>query len=82
MQTEHKTIVGVILLVIVFVISIPFEKRYDAALSRMANDPAARLLAGMVVLYLAHHDVVLGALGFVILFLWMSDIQLLSSLKF
>jgi hypothetical protein len=81
MQTEHKTIVGVILLVIIFVISIPFEKRYATALSQMANDPAARLFGGLLILYLGYHDIVLGALGFIILFLWMSDIQLLSSLK-
>lgn len=81
MLPESKTILGVILLVIIFVISIPFEKRYTGTLSRMAGDPATRLLAGVALLWLAYNDIMLGALGFVVVFLWISDIQLLSSLK-
>lgn len=50
-------------------------------LSQMASDPATRLLAGIALLWLAYHDIVLGALGFVVVFLWLSDIQLLSTLK-
>jgi hypothetical protein len=79
MQVEHKTILGVVLMVALFLISIPFEKKYSRALGLMAQEPATRLLAGILLLYLSYHDVMLGAIGFVILFLWMSDIHLLSS---
>ncbi len=81
MQTEHKTILGVILLVILFVISIPFEKRYRGPFTKLAKDPATRLFLGVMLLYLASQDILLGVLGFVIVFLWLSDIQLLSSLE-
>ncbi len=77
---EHKTALAVILMAALFIISIPFEKKYSRTLGLMAHEPATRLLAGIVLLYLSYHDIVLGAIAFVILFLWMSDIQLLSSL--
>ncbi len=81
MQNEYKTIIGMILIVILFVISIPFEKRYTGTLSTIAKDPAARLFMGIAIMYLAYQDILLGALGFVIVFLWLSDIQLLSSFQ-
>ncbi len=81
MQTEHKTILAIVLIVVLFVISVPFEKRYNKMMNHMAQEPATRLFAGLVVLWLAGQDIVLGALAFIILFLWMSDIHLLSSLK-
>jgi hypothetical protein len=80
MQVEHKTIVGIVLMTALFIVSIPFEKKYSRALGLMAQEPATRLLAGIVLLYLSYHDIVLGAIAFVMLFLWMSDIHLLSSL--
>jgi hypothetical protein len=81
MLTEHKTIVGIVLMVVLFLISIPFEKRYSSALSYLAQEPSTRLLAGVLLLYLSYQDIVLGSIAFIILFLWMSDIHLLSSLK-
>ena len=81
MQSQYKTLVGVILLTILFVISIPFEKRYTGPLSRMSQDPPTRLFAGLILLALAYYDILLGALGFVVMFLWVSDIQLLASLQ-
>jgi hypothetical protein len=60
---------------------LPFEKQYGRTLNRFAQDPPTRLFAGILLLWLAYEDILLGALGFMILFLWLSDIQLLSSLK-
>ncbi len=79
MNTETKTVVGVILLVTLFVISIPFEKEYSSTLSSLAQNPSARLFAGVLILFLSYHDILLGALAFVTAFLWLSDIQLLST---
>jgi uncharacterized membrane protein YbhN (UPF0104 family) len=79
MKIETKTVIAVILLVILFVISIPFEKEYANMISSLAQNPAARLFAGLVVTYLSYHDILLGALAFVTVFLWMTDIQLLST---
>lgn len=81
MRSEYKTAVGVILLVTLLVISLPFEKKYNDLMCVAAQDQSTRLLAGLVLLYLSYHDIVLGALMFITLFLWMSDIQLLSSLR-
>ncbi len=79
MQVEHKTVLGIVLMAALFILSIPFEKKYSRVLGLMAQEPVTRLFAGIVLLYLSYHDVLLGAIAFVILFLWMSDIHLLSS---
>ena len=81
MLKEYKTVFAGILMVILFLISIPFEKKYNSYISYWAQEPVARLFAGILLLYLAYEDIVLGAIAFIILFLWMSDIHLLSSLK-
>ncbi len=78
---DYKTILGVALIVILILLSIPFEKKYAGVLSKYAQDPTARLFAGLLLLYLAYEDIVLGAIAFIVIFLWISDIQLLSTLK-
>ncbi len=74
----YRSFLGAILVIIIINISLPFEKRYSRALAHYASEPATRLMAGLGVLLLAHYDIMLGALGFVALFLWVSDIHLLS----
>ncbi len=77
-EPTYRSILGGILVIIIISISLPFEKRYSRTMAHFASEPATRLVAGLAVLWLAHHDIVLGALGFIALFLWVSDIHLLS----
>lgn len=78
---DMKDILGLLLIAIILLALIPYEKRYSKMLNELAQNPAARFIASIAVLYLTSYNLVLGGLGFVVLFLWVSDIHLLSSLK-
>ncbi len=77
-----KYTLAAILICMLIYISLPFEKRYGTHLTEMAHNPAARFLGGFGLLLLANMDPILGGLGFLLLFLWIADIQLLSSVSF
>lgn len=82
MEWEHaKTMLAVALLVCLFLVSVPFEQRYGDTMTAMAHNPGARFLAATALLYIASVDMMLGALAFLVIFLWIADIQLLSSFK-
>ena len=78
---DMKDVIGILLIAIILLALIPFEKRYSKTLNELAQNPAARFITSLVVLYLTSYNLVLGGLGFIVLFLWVSDIHLLSSLK-
>jgi hypothetical protein len=78
---DGKDIIGILLIIIILMALMPYEKRYSKALNSLAQNPATRFIASILVLYLTAYNTVLGALGFIVLFLWVSDIHLLSSLK-
>lgn len=78
---ELKLLVSAVLLLCLFMVSVPFEQRYSTYMASLAHEPAARMVAALGLLWAASVDVTLGALALVILFLWMADIQLLSSLR-
>jgi hypothetical protein len=63
-------------------ISMPFERGYHKILADLAHHTGARFLAGIALIVLASYDIVLASMAFVILFLWIADIQLLSSTRF
>jgi hypothetical protein len=74
-------VLGILLLACLFVVSLPFEAHYTRQLQTWAHNPAARFVAGLALVGLAWMDPILGALAFLVLFLWIADIQLLSSIK-
>jgi hypothetical protein len=78
---DSKTVLGTTLLVCLFLISLPFESHYSKQFQMWAHNPAARFGAGLGLIALSTVDPILGGLGFLILFLWIADIQLLSSIK-
>ena len=78
---DIKDIIGILLVVTILLAIVPFEKRYSMPLRVLAENPAARFIASLLVLYMTSYNLVLGGLGFVVLFLWVSDIHLLSSLR-
>ena len=79
---EVRIVLGIVLLTCMILISLPFERAYHKVLADLAHHTGARFLAGIALLVLADYDVVLASIAFVILFLWISDIQLLSSIRF
>jgi hypothetical protein len=76
-----RTLLGLFLITWLILVIIPFERRYKTTLVMLGQHPAVRLVASVLVLWMASIDPMLGALGFMILFLWVADIQLLSSMK-
>ncbi len=78
---DVQLLVGILLLVCVFLVSIPFEKRYGNIISSLAHEPAVRLVGGAGLLWAASVNPALAGLVLVVLFLWIADIQLLSSLR-
>ncbi len=78
---EYQTWLGIGLLVCLILVSVPFERRYSKMISYQAQTPSARFFAGIVLILLASQDPMLGALAFLVLFLWVADIQLLSSIR-
>lgn len=78
---DSKTVLGIILLICLFLISLPFESHYSSQFQMWAQNPAARFGAGIGFIALSTVDPILGGLAFLILFLWIADIQLLSSIN-
>ena len=82
MMFDTQRILGGLLIICVFLISLQFEKRYGMFLSSNAHYPGARFLAGFLLVLIAGMDPLLGALALLILFLWIADTELVSSLRF
>lgn len=78
---ETTAVLGILLLACLFVVSFPFEAHYARQVQTWAHHPAARFAAGCALVGFAWLDPLLGALAFLVLFLWIADIQLLSSIK-
>jgi hypothetical protein len=78
---DSKIILSILLLVALFLVSIPFEAEYAKEFQILAHNPAARFIAGCILVWLSSIDASLGGLAFLVLFLWIADIQLLSSIK-
>ncbi len=77
-----RIMLGVLLLTCIILISLPFERGYHTVLAGLAHHTGVRFIAGIVLIGMASYDIVLAAMIFMILFLWIADIQLLSSVQF
>jgi len=70
--------IGMVLVFILLTISLPMDVEYHNAVKRAAYNPAARLAACAAVVGLALYSPFLAFLGLLVVFFWMSDIQLLT----
>jgi hypothetical protein len=68
------------LVVCLFIVSVRFEQQYSTLFRDLAKHPGARLVAGLLLVLMASIDPLLGALTLLILFLWLADIHLLTSI--
>jgi hypothetical protein len=78
---EVKFSLGILLLVCLLVVSFPFERRYEHAIHESAHNPGMQFLAGVALIGIASLDPLLGGLALLVIFLWLADVQLLSSFK-
>jgi hypothetical protein len=76
-----RWILGAMLFTCLFVVSLPFERRYAKQFQEGAQHPGIQLIAGLLLLALAAYDTPLASLALLILFLWIADVQLLSSIS-
>lgn len=78
---EFRWILSSILVIGLLVVSLPFERRYAQHLQEGAHNPGVRFLAGLALLGFAAYDPMLAGLAFLAIFLWIADVQLLSSVS-
>ncbi len=81
MSPETHMSIGIILVASLILITMPFEKRYTRHVFMMGQNPGLQFLGGMLVLWLSTQDALLGALAFVVFFLWIADVQFFSSFR-
>jgi hypothetical protein len=60
--------------------SIDFHKHYTKEFHDAARNPILRLLAGLFVICIANINPVLGCIALSIVFFWIADVQLLSTI--
>jgi hypothetical protein len=78
---EGKFALGAILLLCLFMVSFQFEQRYTKLIQESAHHPGIQFLAGLALVSIATMDPLLGGLALLVIFLWIADVQLLSSIK-
>jgi hypothetical protein len=78
---EGKFVLGAVLLFCLFAVSFPFEQRYAHLMQEYAHNPGTQFVAGLTLVAVASVDPLLGGLALLAIFLWLADVQLLSSVK-
>jgi hypothetical protein len=81
MEFDGNTILGVVLLVVLIWFSLDFDKHYAPFVHNSARHPFFRFLAGMGVAFLATLDPIHSVIALMIVFFWIADVNLLSSIK-
>lgn len=76
--------IGTVLLLgwIVVWLTFPFEQHYDENLRAYSREPVFRILLGLLLIFISAYSVPVALLWFLILFFWIADIHLVSSIKF
>lgn len=80
---DSKTVDAVIaigLLCIIGFVSLRFEMPYAYGLEAAARHPAARFVAGAVVVGLSLRHPILAVLALIAVFFWIADVHMLSTL--
>jgi len=76
--------IGVILLLgwVIVWLTLPFEQHYDESLRAYSREPIFRILLGLLLMLVSAYSVPVALLTFLILFFWIADIHLVSTVKF
>jgi hypothetical protein len=67
---------------IVIWLTFPFERKYDETMREYSREPLVRMLLGFILLIVAEFSVPVSLLLFLITFFWITDVHLVSSIKF
>lgn len=78
MDWERIIILGLMVIFILF--TIDFHKHYTREFHVAARNPLYRFLAGISVLLLANMNPILGCIALSIVFFWIADVHLLSTI--
>ena len=75
---------GVVLVLgwIVVWLTFPFEQHYDESLRKYSREPIFRVLLGLLLIFISAYSIPVALLLFLIIFFWIADIHLVSSVKF
>lgn len=79
MNFDTHTILTAVLVTLVIMFSLRFDRPYGSTLHSAARHPLARFIAGLTVVGLAAYDPMLGVLALLVVFFWIADVNLLSS---
>jgi hypothetical protein len=78
---DIQTVGVVVLLGFLMFMSLDFEKHYAPYIHESARHPFMRFLAGMAIVMLATLNPIHSVLALMIVFFWIADVNLLSSIK-
>ena len=67
---------------IVIWLTFPFERKYDETLREYSREPLFRILLGGLVVFISQFSVPMSLLLFLITFFWITDVHLVSTIKF
>jgi hypothetical protein len=67
---------------IVVWLTFPFEQHYDENLRKYSREPIFRVLLGLLLIFISAYSIPVALLLFLIIFFWIADIHLVSSIKF
>lgn len=74
-------IVVIMLVALLLFFSLDFDRHYGSTFHTAARHPFARFLSGVGVVYLATLNPLYAVLGLVIVFFWIADVNLVSSVQ-
>jgi hypothetical protein len=77
---DLETLLTICLVGLFIFFSIDFQKHYAREFHEAARNPFLRFLAGLFVLCIANVNPILGAIALSIVFFWIADVYLLSTI--
>jgi hypothetical protein len=75
--------IGLLILLawIVVWLTFPFEERYNESLCAYSREPVFRIILGFSLIIISAYSLPIALLLFLIVFFWIADIHLVSSIK-
>ena len=76
---DYEMLLAAVLIGLLLFFSLDFDKHYGSVFHDAARQPFARFLAGMAVAVIAAINPLLAMVALTVVFFWMADVHLLSS---
>lgn len=78
---DLETTLALLFVGILIYFSLDFDKPYNELFHNAARHPFMRFLAGLAIAAISVHNPMLASVALIVVFFWIADIHLLSSLK-